>query len=885
MCRFKFVWRTYQKRVLDELYGHMEDDSLHVVAAPGSGKTVLGIETIIKLGKPALVLSPTLTIRDQWIDRFADLFLKDPEEVQKLVSKNLAEPKPLTSETYQSLHSFIKENKTRNIPENYFETLVLDEAHHLRTSWWKSLLNFKEKMKKCRIIALTATPPYDVTYFEWERYTRLCGPIDSEISVPELVKNGDLCAHQDYIYLSKPDQSQLKKLLDYKEKIRELTDRILNDQNFAKHAASHPWIADFERNMSESLGQPRYLTSMLVYLEKHKSTSTSKSLNLDNAVKILTGGKGGLPGFNLKWFEIFLNFVFYEDKTNHFSKYEAVLELKKELERLGVIEKKKIFLSNNPKIKKMLVKNPSKLSSIADIVQMEYRGLENKLRMVILTDFICLSYLPRTQDDKPSLVKIGVVPIFETLRRVGEIGLKTGVLCGKLVLFPGVASPAVIHFLEKEGVEDARSKIRPAAFDERFVELKLEGKTKELSVKAMTKIFKEGHINVIVGTQSLLGEGWDAPCINTIVLASYVGSYMLSNQMRGRAIRINPENPGKTANIWHLACLDPTSEDFGEDFTTLERRFLSFTGVAMDKPLIRNGIKRMALDDFDLKNRGYELYNGFCLKKALERDSLENRWKEALESGTSLEEGLSLKKDWRKVAGLKSIILSETIRALFFQGVGFGIFFFLLIIRDFLYSRHISPPFCFGVVLFGIVVSALFSSYYFVKAFVLFIKHGSLEKNMCQVGKCVLETLRGEGFVKTPFSKIQISAQEEFGEVVLTMKGATLYEKTLFFNCMEEIFGVVKNPRYLLVRRSDFTGLLSFLSKRFKKTDFHNVPEIFGKNKTLAKKYAKNWSKRIGKAFVFYTRNERGRMLLLKAREYAPSSDKTPESRRVNRWV
>jgi superfamily II DNA or RNA helicase len=54
------------------------------------------------------------------------------------------------------------------------------------------------------IVALTATPPYDVTPFEWQRYEELCGPVDAEVSVPELVWEGDLCPHQDYVYLSLP---------------------------------------------------------------------------------------------------------------------------------------------------------------------------------------------------------------------------------------------------------------------------------------------------------------------------------------------------------------------------------------------------------------------------------------------------------------------------------------------------------------------------------------------------------------------------------------------------------------------------------------------------------------------------------------------------------
>ena len=63
---------------------------------------------------------------------------------------------------------------------------------------------------------------------------------------------------------------------------------------------------------------------------------------------------------------------------------------------------------------------------------------------------------------------------------------------------------------------------------------------------------------MLVGTKSLLGEGWDSPCINSLILASFVGSFMLSNQMRGRAIRIFKDDPNKVSNIWHLVTLEPS---------------------------------------------------------------------------------------------------------------------------------------------------------------------------------------------------------------------------------------------------------------------------------------------------------------------------------------
>lgn len=77
-------------------------------------------------------------------------------------------------------------------------------------------------------------------------------------------------------------------------------------------------------------------------------------------------------------------------------------------------------------------------------------------------------------------------------------------------------------------------------------------RTPKKGVAVITKLIDCGEIEVIVGTQSLLGEGWDAPAINTLVLASEISSYVSTNQMRGRAIRKDVKNPKKAAHIWHL---------------------------------------------------------------------------------------------------------------------------------------------------------------------------------------------------------------------------------------------------------------------------------------------------------------------------------------------
>ena len=182
-------------------------------------------------------MAPTITIRDQWVDRLVELFLPLGNGTPPWVSTELRSPAFLTVATYQALHAICSseteiqsptESEENGVSKNHvemhanaeeahhvshapitipahltdagFRALVLDEAHHLRAEWWRVLTSFAEKLQNPTIVALTATPPYDVSPFEWQRYEGLCGPVDAEVSVPELVQEGDLCPHQDYVW-------------------------------------------------------------------------------------------------------------------------------------------------------------------------------------------------------------------------------------------------------------------------------------------------------------------------------------------------------------------------------------------------------------------------------------------------------------------------------------------------------------------------------------------------------------------------------------------------------------------------------------------------------------------------------------------------------------
>ena len=101
ILKFNGTWRSYQKRILDDLDFHLRDQKLHVVAAPGAGKTTLGIEVIARLHRPTLILCPTNTIKNQWRERICTSFLQEKD--YGIVSTLIRKPGYLTVTTYQAL--------------------------------------------------------------------------------------------------------------------------------------------------------------------------------------------------------------------------------------------------------------------------------------------------------------------------------------------------------------------------------------------------------------------------------------------------------------------------------------------------------------------------------------------------------------------------------------------------------------------------------------------------------------------------------------------------------------------------------------------------------------------------------------------------------------
>lgn len=932
---FCYPWRPYQARVLQELDDHLMDKTLNVVAAPGSGKTILGLEAMKRLAQPTLIFSPTLAIRNQWYDRLTTLFWPSHLSLADLklsLSLDLYTPKQITFTTFQALHALQKTNKPLPTPQKTIKkesstsayqrlkepaehqkhssitvnpdspyqkvltqlrslglkTIIIDEAHHIRNSWWESLTSLIKEFPEVHVIALTATPPYDVSPQEWQRYQRLCGHIDAEISVPELVASQTLCPHQDYIYFNLPNEHEQKALEEFHQSVQHLQKELLADQELIAAVQKHIlWqtIIHYQTSKQEEklLENSTQLSSLALYLN-----ATGQKIP-NNYFWLLGLYKKDIPDFDLEWTERFLSTLLYESPAWRQQFPQLHNKWKKACQAIGAIERKSLYLKTNKKTKKTLQLSLNKMISMKEIVELEFQNLGCDLRLVILADYIRQESLPDTKDNLPPLNRLGVVPIFEYLRRHLPKNSRPllGVLTGSLTVLPVSSLPFLKKLLQERKIPDSQLEIETLEAVSEYCQVRLLGSTNHQMVELITEMFKAGKVQLLIGTGALLGEGWDAPVINSLILASYVGSFMLSNQMRGRAIRIDPTKPDKTANIWHLVSVDLLDPGLGPDYRTLRRRFRAFVGPSRREVSIENGWWRMAIPSppyvtfFPMtpldKMRARQIVqkkinhiNKDMVQEAKSRKQMREKWEQALHQAKIKEVVQELRTPKKFLP--RSFVISRTIKALLFYALGMSLTVFI-VIHDFA-NQNLSI----GVSLFALIVSLLAGSPWFFRALYLFVRHGPLASSMREVGNTVLWSLCQGQVIKTSYSKMRLQVQHlEAGRVSCLLLGSTTYEERIFSESLQEIFSPIANQRYLL-KRVDHWGI-------WKRVDFIAVPQVLAAQKKMATLFLQAWKKRIGPARLIYTRHKQGRKALLQARTNALSSRLAKKSQRLSRWA
>jgi superfamily II DNA or RNA helicase len=868
--KFNGKFRDYQQRILDNANKYVQDRKLNIVAAPGSGKTVLGLELIRRINKPTLILSPTTAIRQQWGQRFCDMFLDDKKEFNNIFSYDLHNVKTLNSITYQALYSAISKTAVDDDDEidlsdvDIFNTLkefnlkviCLDEAHHLKNEWHKSLEKFIGMLEKdVIVISLTATPPYDSENSEWNKYLNLCGEIDEEIFVPELVKQKTLCPHQDYIYFNYPTSEEAAVFESYKENafnainelkdlkiLTVLSDRINNkysDEMLFSHTKEH--------------------IALLILFRYYRFP-----INFDTVKKLTT--KNYLPKFSFSYAETAISYMLECEALSE----EAKDAIKKVLKKHSVYNKNKVSLSLNDSLKRTLISSVGKLESIKAITESEYASLNKALRMLILTDYIKKESVDKIGVDY-KFNSVNIVSIFETVRRIKD-DINIGVLSGTLIILPTdiEISEEIKH--KKEEIPNTRYSIYTFSG------------SNHNAVSYVSRLFEDGKLQILIGTKSLLGEGWDSPCINSLILASFVGSFVQSNQMRGRAIRINKNDPEKVSNIWHLVTIEPEylfennkaskiiklinnnqSQLTSYDYEILKRRFDSFMGPHYETNEIENGIDRLSIIKPPYNESAIQKINIRMLELSKARDDVREKWQSE-----------TVNKKFKVTC--QSEIPREK-RVPVFKFINILPFILIAVLQSFIINAIISnvpiiASFS-GFIIFILEALILLGFYLVLKKLIL---HFDPVNSFKSLGKALLKAMKECDMIAVD-STLSCKYNKKNFCVQMYLNNASMHDQNIFNTAIYELLSPIENPRYIMIKKNIFGS--------YDYTMSFACPTVLGKNKESAEVLKKYLKGNTANFELVYTHNPEGRKFLLKCRKnsYITQNDKQINKKnKVTTW-
>lgn len=782
----KIQWRSYQQRLLANFSTYLTNDSVHLVAPPGAGKTFLGIEMIRRLDRKTLILVPSLILKKQWLTTVEAFFLVDSADRGQL-SGTIDKPGKITVETYQTMYNRLKEEPTY-FDQLQLELLVFDEAHHLKKSWGELLIELKNKHPKLLTISLTATPPVDSSQAEWKQYIELNGMIDEEISIPELVKEEVLCPHQDFLYLIPANQEITQDYFAFLEKQNQLVALLMENQETVDYLLSLAFIQQPLEHTAAIYENFELFTSTLIYLNHHGYELTPEHWQLLGISK-RQGKKAAVPPVGKKQLTTIYQQLFEQHPE---------LAVFHQLRKAGWLYEEGLHLF--PEYPDTVVNQaiPEKKQAVCQILLKEEVQLKQEMTAVVLTDRICKEVLAGSD----GTLAYGVVPLFDEIVRLLGTTQQIGAICGEFLLLP---QKLVTVELAALAVGMKEHPYTPGYFY-----LALNDKKRQAFMQATTRLLTEKKLNILVGTVSLLGEGWDCPAINLLILANQASSFVQTQQLRGRGLRLGAQN--KVTNIWHLAIgLPGVPLPEQPDLARILRRLSYISGLTFEaSPKIESGGDRFALPQ-SYTTTTMETYTQSMFYFSSERNRLREQWRTALADGWHLSMPIIVRKVEQEKQGQEDLLPMVV--------------------------KNAKPP-SFWASLFRGSLPEYFRIHKQQKQW----EKECVRKEM--LAKAVQKTLQQLGEVGD--RKVIVAADQQ--EFRCYLENAGYREGQLFTEVIRELFAPIENPRYLL------EGKKLVLP----------VPERFGRNKQTANRFLKELNQSpLPKCQLVYTRNPAGRQKLV----------------------
>jgi len=899
---------------------------LHIVAPPGSGKTVLGLYLWAHhVRRPALVLSPNSAIQSQWAAR-TDLFQSDVTP-HNLISTETDSSALLTSLTYQSVTlprrgdddleneaiqywmelliykeqaqdpaeamTWISDLKTHN-PEYYekrmrsyrktvrdqsildgnalemlhasskrtlesFKSLgigliILDECHHLMGHWGRVLADAHDFLEQPVIIGLTATPPDEKgkRQEDIDRYHEFFGPIDYEIPIPAVVKDGYLAPYQDLAYFVRPTTDELTYIANTDDQLHQIVESLCTAKDSEQVAQTETTEAPItETEAPESLppverSEPMqdWLFNALQNLELPSgkvddwTTFERRDPALADAARVFLQDCGWelpahVPPVSIDLLdEEIPRLTYWGPVLDRYIRHRLRRSPSKEDQRLAesVIDHLRLLGMQITEtgcqpcaspVGRVIAYSRNKVKALLPILQAEIESLQESIRAVVIADFEKTSATSAEVDHLLDEEAGGAISAFKELISHPETEcLNPVLLTGSSVLVDDdigdLLQTAAEKWLQERQID---VKLSREPFEGFYM---LNGSGSQWSprvyVQMITDLFQAGVTRCLVGTRGLLGEGWDANKINVLIDLTIVTTSMTVNQLRGRSFRLDPSVPEKVANNWDVVCLAPEFTKGLDDYERFIKKHKTLFGVT-DDGMIEKGVGHVHAAFTEMKPEGLEgsiqLLNSDMLSRAAQRPASRALWK----IGEPYQ-GLPM----------KTIEIQPSRKS----GAGWGF-----------------PPF-----------NGLRSPW-------------SAQSLTQAISRVVLESLQAAELLPRS-SKLQIGARSG-NYIRVFLDQAAEEECELFLEAVQQVFGPLQGARYVIPRHVHqikdtwISKLLpDLLGRFFRKHDeelvmLHSIPAILARNKRLVEIFETHWNQYVSPGAALFAYRGEGAQLLEQA--------------------
>ena len=874
---------------------------LHIVAPPGSGKTILGLYLWAEVvRRRAVVLSPNSAIQAQWaaktsmfglgpagegavstdprqpglltsltyqavtlprrggddidaqaVELWQDTLIakgqaKDPDEAAAWIDdlqrhnpdyhggrlavyrKQVRDAMATGGDALQTLHASALAH-LRRLRDHGIGLIIFDECHHLLGHWGRVLAEAHELLDEPIVVGLTATPPdpHGRAPADVERYEAFFGPVDYEVPVPAVVKDGFLAPYQDLAYFVRPAAAELAFIAKADDELHALVEELCappQDPETGEPSVEPltSWLLRVLATRELPTGRMRSWTT---FEQRDPDFALAARLFLMARRLPLPAGvpvpdaeapAGEVPEMALL-VPVLDRYIRHRlrrsaEASDHGFAERAVGRLR----MLGVQITETGSQACASPVGRVMAYSRSKMAALVPILRAERAALGDAIRAVVVTDYEKTSAVSSEVGNPLDEEAGGAVAAFRALVAAPETDhLDPVLVTGSTVLVDDDLAEAfeasAAAWLGAQGLDVE------LVFSEEQGFHVLRGRGGDwcprVYVALITDLFQRGMTRCLVGTRGLLGEGWDAETVNVLVDLTSVTTSTSVRQLRGRSIRLDPGDPAKLANNWDVVCVAPEFSKGFDDYVRFIAKHRSVFGLT-DDGAIEKGVGHVHAAFTELRPEGIEGSMGVLNADMLARTARRAQFR-----------GL-----WR----VGEPYSPEPVHALEARPLGGGGAGF--------------PP------------------------FTLATDPWTGSSLSLAVGEAVLGALRATRLIR---GRCRVAASDRAGGYVrVFLRDASEEESALFTGSVAEALGPLRRPRYVIPRYVEFredTWLSRILPqivgrylqrKRREMAMLHAVPSALAKHKRLVAVYEHWWNQHVSPGKALYAHRGRGEALV-----------------------